>query len=239
MELMACVVLLLIFFALLGASLLKARRVGQSIRCVENLKAVGVAMRLYSNDHTGRFPPLETSGVDGKGAGKQWDVVLMDYLGFPKTSSGAFATTGGATTVYLCPSATPWPGTYPGQRSIAQVRQLSYGYNRRIADNSSNTGYAQMIQTPSSIPLVGDMEVPGYSNLSYFTFGGNTNAIWIGPTAANSKAVSYRHAGAANLCFADGRVSPRKPVGSLPSVTPSDYYPRGIRWLNGDALTVE
>ena len=46
-----------ILAGLLLPALAKAKQRAQTISCVNNMKQIGLAARLYSNDHNGKFPP--------------------------------------------------------------------------------------------------------------------------------------------------------------------------------------
>jgi prepilin-type processing-associated H-X9-DG protein len=66
--------------AMLLPAFAKAKERAQTIQCVNNMKQLSLAVRLYSNDNNDRFPPATT-----------WCDAILTY-------------TSGSTTIYQCPA---------------------------------------------------------------------------------------------------------------------------------------
>ena len=92
-ELLVVIVIIGILAALLLPALSRAREKARMAGCIANLRNIGMAITMYSDDYSGFLPPLS----DGKNV--TWDTKILPYL---SNSKG----------VFLCPS-DPWPRTDP------------------------------------------------------------------------------------------------------------------------------
>lgn len=114
-ELLVVLAVVAILVAILLPSLGAARRAGQSIKCLANLRSLETASLLYTDDHRGH---LIDAGLDHGGLGdlsQAWPFTLREYAG--------------ATIVLRSPLDTSrfWPeaegGSHPGL-SLARAREL-------------------------------------------------------------------------------------------------------------------
>jgi prepilin-type processing-associated H-X9-DG protein len=225
-EILVVTTTLLLLVALivpaLGSVIAKSHRAG----CLSNLRAIGGGLQMHAADNNGWLPPESSSGANGKGKGAQWDSVIMPYLGI--------ATGTEVKTVFFCPASKRYS---PSKVPLSQ--NLSYGYNRYVAENLYGSGRMATIENPSKLILVSDLERAVDSNENYTTGGGKNNIIFI---SAKSEAIvdrmTYkRHRGAINLLFADGSAGSRPPVGEDGGSGMIAKFPRGIQWHNRGATT--
>jgi len=108
-ELLVVIAIIAILAAMLLPALARAKESGRSIACNNNLRQLGMAMRMYVDDNQGTFPPHLTSS--------RWpDKFFDDY--------------GKNLKVLLCPSEiTNMPATFGPSNNVADAAPRSYFIN--------------------------------------------------------------------------------------------------------------
>jgi len=208
-ELLIAITIISVLMAFVFPVLQHARERGRQIQCLNNMRQIGVALRLYQNDHKGKYPQ---GAVD---ATHNWQNALADpALGGFYMPAGMLGTDGSGKpkfkTSLLCPTMV--------KRSdfLAYGEYWGYSLNMPRVDISYNAGGApwNMIQYQGS-----DLDeiYPESSQAAVLT-DGNFNQFWDGDWDAFTSTAWYIwavipiHNDGVNVLFLDGHVDFKKVV---------------------------
>ena len=203
-ELLVVIAIIAILAAMLLPALQQARERAKSTTCINNLKTIGTALTMYSNDCQGFFPAPYMK--------LKWREDMQSYTGVDhqkiKTWKAQSMKDSG---VYYCPS-----DTWFGPQNVACY---SYGYNTYFSSFNFDGGYSPSAQPSSFAQKVGRVSTPSkkiyiidnYNTALYnMTIDQNCFPFWRDSAPGLnriSKGVWFRHNNRANALHVDGHVS--------------------------------
>jgi len=105
-ELLVVIAIISILAALLLPALALAKERAKSIVCLANLKQIGVALTIYSDDHEDQLIPAEYS-KNFSPVGEGWASILYKLQYLPAERSPTFYSVAQVNSVFRCPSGLP------------------------------------------------------------------------------------------------------------------------------------
>jgi len=207
-ELLVVIAIIAILAAILFPVFAQAREKARTASCQSNLKQLGVAIAMYTQDHDEILPGCCNTGSCPAGVRHYWMYVDAARVGFlyPYIKN---------VQLQVCPSRPTWSRGYAFLRTAAR-RALSQ-YNRpaeKIIMADSGTGAQGMCCYGRPLAT---------TRVCHNTFGG----WW---AATDSTSLYYqqewrRHSGGCNALFVDGHVKWVKPESTFKSMTDNMFNP--------------
>jgi prepilin-type N-terminal cleavage/methylation domain-containing protein/prepilin-type processing-associated H-X9-DG protein len=191
-ELLVVIAIIATLAALLLPALSRAKQRAKAIQCQNNLRQLGVATWMYSDDFNDRLPA--SSHMTGNSS---WVASLLPYLSYKFTATSL----GAATNIYLCPE------EKPGSRRV-----YSYSANDFLLNYATLPGnpspIAQRTQVPSPSETIWMTESSErLLNEDHFHFAGRlVDGEGYAPDMFASQVIVQRHTGSASYLFLDGHV---------------------------------
>jgi prepilin-type N-terminal cleavage/methylation domain-containing protein/prepilin-type processing-associated H-X9-DG protein len=237
-ELLVVIAIIAIVAALLVPLVNKSLRRAHASQCISNLRQIGVAIRLYSLDHDGRYPVGYADGASGFPTDKQgdWTYWVNEYLGGARMTNWAWPNAVHRSPILMCPE------------QGSKRNELLPGYSAHpsiLVDPAwdpawqyPDEGVSRPIKRPCDVVLMLDGLLPTEADAAHSTFHQvhtfATEDAWKGdpskaetpinlPFAAHNTIglgqengggwPAWRHDGAMNTLRVDGHVEPLKLVG--------------------------
>lgn len=179
-ELLVCIAIIAILAAILIPAISRVRSSANSVKCVSNLRQVGVSMHMFVTENKGLLPQPLDNILPDIDEPVSWMIVLNEYmeLRFPDVNEDTYL---------LCPEA---HATYPSGNA-----------RRTYSMNAAGTGGTDAIRFAS-------FEKPADTILLFDgVSSGATDANAAFGAGSYLTSIDWRHGNRANLLMMDGHIN--------------------------------
>src|SRR2546423_4453468 len=106
-ELLVVIAIIALLAAMLLPALAMAKEKARGISCINNLKQIGTAITIYSDDHAGALVPAEYDLQNGATFRAGWPTILYEAKYLPAETAPTYYTAKLGNYVFHCPSGLP------------------------------------------------------------------------------------------------------------------------------------
>jgi prepilin-type N-terminal cleavage/methylation domain-containing protein/prepilin-type processing-associated H-X9-DG protein len=106
-ELLVVIAIISVLAAMLLPVLAMAKEKARGIICLSNMKQIGVALNIYSDDHNDALTPAEYNVSNGAKFEEGWPTILFNAKYLPAERSATYYSVPGGRSVFRCPSGLP------------------------------------------------------------------------------------------------------------------------------------
>jgi prepilin-type processing-associated H-X9-DG protein/prepilin-type N-terminal cleavage/methylation domain-containing protein len=186
-ELLACVAIVGVLAALIGAGFTKTVDRSKNLQCTSMMRAIGIGIQQYASDNNGEFP---RSSHNAWSMGRpQWSTAIFPYLENGETpSEGAF------NLAFHCPSQ---KGKSETVRSYALNVFFQLGSGDLYAGSPSTWYTTVAVPRPARTILIAENRTSADHFMSH---------QWTTAKGAATAVDSLRHGKTSNYLFVDGHV---------------------------------
>ena len=233
-ELLIVIAILAILASLLLPALGRSKDAAQRIKCVSNLRQLGLATQMYWDDNSGAC--FRYGGVVTNGGQLYW----FGWIGPGAEGTRPFDATPGVLYSYLqgrgielCPSLNYALGQFKLKASGAAY---GYGYNIHLSVPATQPPVkVSRITRPTDLALLADAAQVNTFQPPASKSNPMLEEFYYVSTNRNEATAHFRHAQRANAVFCDGHVAPeRMDAGSLDQNLPAQFVGR----LRLETLTI-
>jgi prepilin-type N-terminal cleavage/methylation domain-containing protein/prepilin-type processing-associated H-X9-DG protein len=203
-ELLVVIAIIAILAGMLLPALSKAKAKAHGIKCVNNLRQIGLAMLQYADDHDSKFVPLNRNRYQINNAGNWWFDIFVQAKYLPSTN--------GQNVIWRCPAVKDQDITAGGQLGFGVIESTIIKYATNFGTGLPEGSLRVTdIRRPSAIWLMGDVGIPQAANMphcQYKTWFATWTAAVYSNLAFNAATSPHqpapKHNLRSNVLFVDG-----------------------------------